>query len=130
MEDKGLIIRLRTIFKTGSERNPEVMNRRRGKGNFGLKKKRKASPAPEEAGDHVAELEALAEWGNREARARGSHYRFHIRSVGDDLFVDVVILDERERVKEIMASEITHEELLRTVEHIREGEGVLFDRRG
>ncbi len=83
-----------------------------------------------EVKDHFSEFAALVDWANRECENNDSRYRFRLRSEAEDVYIDVVVADADGKITAIMAREITHEEVLRTVEHIREGEGLLFDRKG
>ena len=93
-------------------------------------KKKEEEETRDEAKDHISELAALVDWANRECEKNDSHYRFRLRAEKEDVYIDVVIADAEGKIKAIMAREITHEDVLRTVEHIREGEGILFDRKG
>ena len=84
----------------------------------------------DEARDHLRELRALVEWANRECEKRDSRYRFRLRSTGDNVYIDIVVADRDGKISAILASEITHDDLLETVKHIQEGEGLLFEAQG
>jgi len=101
-----------------------------GHNNHKEKNNEKEERARSEAKDHLSELAALVDWANRECESNDSRYRFRLRSEAEDVYIDVVVADADGKIKAIMAREITHEEVLRTVEHIREGEGILFDMKG
>lgn len=125
-------IKIRGISRVSPQKSRDVTDeppaaqdfpRRRDEG-------KREKPRIDEAKDHLSELQALVDWANRECEKKDSQYRFRLRVSGEEVFIDVVIADAEGRIKAIMASEITHEEVLRTVEHIREGEGILFDMKG
>ncbi len=122
-------LKIRRVTRTSPEKNrgvtegPDKVPPR-------YQQEKKDNQKQDEAKDHLSELKALVDWANRECEKNDSRYRFRLRVSGDNVFIDVVVADAEGKIKAIMASEITHEEVLRTVEHIREGEGILFDMKG
>lgn len=127
--DENNNIKINGILRTYPERYGDVTeapHREQGS----QKKETKDDSPRDEAKDHLSELKALVGWANRECEAEGCGYRFRLRISGEDVFIDIVVADGDGRIRAIMAREITHEEVLRTVEHIRKGEGILFDAKG
>jgi len=56
-----------------------------------------------------------------------SPYRFCVYREGDDVFIDVVILDKEGKIKDIKKKKITYDEFTTWLAHIHGGQGLLID---
>ncbi len=56
-----------------------------------------------------------------------SPYRFCVYQEGEDVFIDVVILDKEGEIKDIKKKKITHDEFTTWLTHIHDGRGLLVD---
>jgi len=83
----------------------------------------------DEAKDHFEQLANTAELANKALLQEQSRYRFCIYRKGEDVYIDVVILDENGEVASIVQKEITHEDFARWLAHIEEEEGLVLDKR-
>jgi hypothetical protein len=57
----------------------------------------------------------------------GSPYRFCVYRDGEEIFIDIVILDENGEAQSLVQKNITHDEFLTWIRHIEEGRGLLLD---
>jgi hypothetical protein len=84
----------------------------------------------EKAGDHFEELSRIAELANIDLQEGGSPFRFNVYREEEEVFVDLVILDQDGTIKEVREKNITHQEFSDLINRIGEGEGFLIDRLG
>jgi hypothetical protein len=84
----------------------------------------------DEARDHFEELSRIAEMANIDLEKGGSPFRFNVYREGEEVFVDLVILDQDGGIKEIRERNITHQEFSDWISRIERGEGFLIDRMG
>jgi hypothetical protein len=84
----------------------------------------------DEARDHFEELSRIAELANIDLQKEGSPFRFNVYREGEEVFVDLVILDQDGGIKEIREKNITHQEFSDWISRIERGEGFLIDRMG
>jgi hypothetical protein len=84
----------------------------------------------DEARDHFEELSRIAELANIDLQKEGSPFRFNVYREGEEVFVDLVILDQDGGIKEIIEKNITHQEFSDWISRIERGEGFLIDRMG
>ena len=84
----------------------------------------------DKAGDHFEELSRIANLANIDLQKGGSPFRFNVYRDGEEVFVDLVVLDQDGAIKEIKEKNITHQEFSDWINRIGEGEGFLIDRMG
>lgn len=87
-------------------------------------------PPEEEAKDHFAELARAAEAAHRKLELKKSPYRFCVYRVGDQVFIDLLLLGPDGKSREVKAKNITHDKFARWLTHIEQGEGLFFDDQG
>ncbi|OHD66097.1 MAG: hypothetical protein A2176_04040 [Spirochaetes bacterium RBG_13_51_14] len=80
-----------------------------------------------EAGEHFDSLKSAADLANRELERKNSPYRFYIYREFDDVFINLVRLDDAGNLMETKRKNITHQEFTELIQHIQQGEGLFFD---
>ncbi len=90
------------------------------------KKDQERRDEKDEVADHFQELAAAAERTHSLLEKSGSPFRFCVYQQGDQVFIDLVILSEDGKVKEIKKQDITHQEFSTWIKAIEEGEGLFF----
>jgi uncharacterized FlaG/YvyC family protein len=90
----------------------------------GKKKEQEEHKHKDEAGDHFQQLSKAAEFAHDTLKR---DYRFSIYQEGEEVFIDIVIVDEDGTVKETKKMNITHEEFTTWLNHIEQGNGLFFD---
>ncbi|KHE92880.1 MAG: hypothetical protein K8F52_17735 [Candidatus Scalindua rubra] len=80
-----------------------------------------------EAGDHFQQLSNAAKLANDVLERDKSPYRFRIYQEGEEVFIDIVIVDDDLTIKETKKTNITHEEFTTWLNHIEQGNGLFFD---
>ncbi len=91
------------------------------------KKKQKKKRPHEEAKDHFDDLAQCAEKAHQLLKAKNSPYRFCIYREQGEVFIDLVMLDEKDKIKTTMKRNITHQEFSEIIEHIETLDGLLVD---
>ncbi len=81
----------------------------------------------DEAGEHFESLRETAGLVNGELEAKKSPYRFYIYREYEDIFINLVRLDQNGRIAEVKKKNITHREFNDLITRIHQGEGLLFD---
>ncbi|MCP4252734.1 MAG: hypothetical protein GY775_04885 [Candidatus Scalindua sp.] len=81
----------------------------------------------DEAGDHFQQLSNAAKLANDTLERDKSPYRFRVYQEGEEVFIDIVIVDETLTIKETKKTNITHEEFTTWLNHIEQGNGLFFD---
>ncbi len=81
----------------------------------------------DEAGDHFQQLSKAADLANETLEKDKSPYRFRIYQEEEEVFIDIVIVDDDGTIKEAKKTNITHEEFTTWLNHIEQGNGLFFD---
>ena len=81
----------------------------------------------DEAGDHFQQLSNAAKLANDTLERDKSPYRFRVYQEGEEVFIDIVIVDDDLTIKETKKTNITHEEFTTWLNHIEQGNGLFFD---
>jgi hypothetical protein len=81
----------------------------------------------DEAGDHFQQLSSAARLANDVLERDKSPYRFRVYKEGEDVFIDIVIVDKNGTIMEAKQKNITHEEFSTWLNHIEQGNGLFFD---
>ena len=90
------------------------------------KKKRHKDPE-DEVKDHFEDLSQAAERINKILQKKKSLNRFCIYRNNKDIFIDLVILDENNKITKTIRKNITHQEFSETIKHIEELDGFIVD---
>jgi hypothetical protein len=93
----------------------------------GNKKGKQKHKHRDEVAAHFQQLCEAAELANDVLVKNNSPYRFCIYQEGEEIFIDVVIVDEDGKIKETKKENITHEEFSTWLNHIEQGNGFFFD---
>ena len=91
------------------------------------KKKKRDRRREDEAKDHFAELTKQMEQIHKQLQANNSPYRFCIYQEGDEVFIDLVILDERGKTKKTIKRDITHQEFSEIIKNIEKLDGIILN---
>jgi len=82
----------------------------------------------DEAGSHFQQLSKAAELANDVLKKDKSPYRFRVYQEGEEVFIDIVIVDDDDgTIKKAKKTNITHEEFSTWLNHIEQGNGLFFD---
>ncbi|MCK5706792.1 MAG: hypothetical protein KAI43_04005 [Candidatus Aureabacteria bacterium] len=92
------------------------------------KKQQTPDKKKEEAKDHFDELTRAAATAHITLVKNRSPYRFCVYKKEEDIFIDIVLLDDRGKIKETIKKNITHVEFQKVLQDIDLKEGLFFDR--
>ena len=81
----------------------------------------------EKAKDHFGELSKAVERAHKILEELQSPYRFCIYKKEDEIFIDIVILDENGDAKLLKQENITYEKFYTLLKRIERGEGFMLD---
>ena len=90
-------------------------------------KKRKNKAHEGEVKDHFEDLTLAADRINKILQAKKSLNRFCIYRYNKDIFIDLVILDENNKITKTIRKNITHQEFTETIKNIEELDGFIVD---
>lgn len=93
----------------------------------GKKKEKEEHKHKDEAGNHFQQLSNAAKLANDVLEKDKSPYRFRVYQEGEEVFIDIVIVDDDLTIKETKKTNITHEEFTTWLNHIEQGNGLFFD---
>jgi hypothetical protein len=93
----------------------------------GKKKEQEEHKHRDEAGNHFQQLYKAADIANDVLKKDKSPYRFRVYQEGEEVFIDIVIVDDDGTIKEAKKTNITHEEFSTWLNHIEQGNGLFFD---
>jgi hypothetical protein len=91
------------------------------------KKKRKRRQFKQEAHNFFHTLFTAAEDSNEQLKKKGLPYRFHVHQEGEEVFIDVVILNTIGEIVETKRKNISHDDFELMIEDVSQIEGLLFD---
>jgi uncharacterized FlaG/YvyC family protein len=80
-----------------------------------------------EARDYFHTLDTAAEATNEVLKKKALPYRFHVYREGEEVFIDVVALDEQGRIIQEKRKNISHDDFERLIEDVSQFEGLFFD---
>ena len=93
----------------------------------GNKKGKQEHKKRDEAGNHFQQLSKAAELAHDVLVRNNSPYRFRVYQEGEEIFIDIVIVDDDGKINETKKKNITHEEFSMWLNHIEQGNGFFFD---
>ena len=79
------------------------------------------------AAGSLEELTRMVDEAHRILEQRGSPFRLYLYEKDGDIFIDVVTLDAQGNRGQAYRQDITHQELLQLLLHIRTGRGLVFN---
>lgn len=90
-------------------------------------KKRKHPAHEDEAKDHFNDLTNAAEQINKVLEAKKSPNRFCVYREKDEVFFDLVILDDNQKISQTIRKNITHQEFSELIKNIEQLDGFIVD---
>ncbi|MBU1341711.1 MAG: hypothetical protein KKE44_22945 [Proteobacteria bacterium] len=91
------------------------------------KKKHKKKKHYQQAKKHFDELTKIVEQTHKELEDNNSPFRLCIYQEGDDIFIDIVAIDDFGNTSQVFKHDISHSELENLVHHIKSGRGLILD---
>ena len=91
------------------------------------KKKQKKRKRFHEAKKHFDELTKIVDETHKELELKDSPFRICVYQEGEDIFIDIVTIDESGNIDQTFKHDISHAELENLVNHIKSGRGLIFD---
>ena len=91
------------------------------------KKQKKQENRSNQAKYHFEQLAKAAEESHTILLKEKSPYRFCVYREGEDVFIDVVIVDKEGKIRDIKKKKITYDEFTTWLTHIHGGQGLLVD---
>ena len=91
------------------------------------KHSRRNPPDKKEVQDNFHDLSVAAETSNDKLADKGLPYRFCIYEDSDEIFIDLVVLDDKGSIIEEKRKNISHQDFSRLIEEIANNEGLFFD---
>ncbi|MCF8069898.1 MAG: hypothetical protein K9L30_15055 [Desulfobacterales bacterium] len=91
------------------------------------RKKRENKKQGEVAGKHFKRLAKAAEEAHAVLVREKAPYRFCVYEEDGEVFIDLLLLDEHGKTREVKKKNITHEEFLEWIGHIERGGGLILD---
>ena len=96
-------------------------------GQMASAKKEKNRPHENEVKDHFSDLTQASDRINKILQAKKSLNRFCIYRDNKDIFIDLVIMDENNKITKTIRRNITHQEFTETIKNIEELDGFIVD---
>ncbi len=90
-------------------------------------KKRKKRKNHKDAKKYLAELTKIVDETHQELEEKNSPFRLCVYQEGDDIFIDIVTIDETGKIEQVFKHDISHSELANLIAHIKTGRGLLLD---
>jgi hypothetical protein len=80
-----------------------------------------------DAKDYFHTLKTAAEKSNDFLTKKGLPYRFHVHMENEEVFIDLVALDEQGRIIGEKRKNISHQDFARLIDDVSQIEGLIFD---
>ena len=93
----------------------------------GFSKKGKNKDRKDETKNHFDDLTQASDRINKILQAKKSLNRFCIYRNNKDIFIDLVILDDNNKITKTIKRNITHKEFTETIKNIEELDGFIVD---
>ena len=91
------------------------------------KKKYKKKKYYQEAKKHFDELTKIVDETHKELVENDSPFRLCVYQEGDDIFIDIVTIDDSGRTDQVFKHDISHAQLENLVQNIKSGRGLILD---
>jgi hypothetical protein len=91
------------------------------------KEKQQQPNTPRQPKDFVRTIVKAADASNAKLMQQNLPYRFSVYSEGDEVFIDIVILDENGTIVSEKKKNISHQEFARLIEDVSQIEGLFID---
>jgi len=84
-------------------------------------------PLKKEVRDYIPTISKAVESSNEILAKKGLPYRFAVSLENDEVFIDMVVLDQQGRTIETKRRNISHQDFDRLIEDVSSIEGLFFD---
>jgi hypothetical protein len=91
------------------------------------KKGRQQQSPPKESKDYIHTIAKAVEASNEKLVRLNLPYRFCVYSEGEEVFIDIVILDKTGKIVSEKKKNISHQEFSRLIEDVSQIEGLYID---
>lgn len=91
------------------------------------KKKHKKKKHHREAKKNFDELTKIVDEAHKELEENDSPFRICIYQEGDDIFIDIVTIDNLGKTDQVFKHDISHAQFENLVNHIKTGRGLILD---
>jgi len=91
------------------------------------KRKQKKRPQYHSVKRNIDALTKIAHEAHEELQAMNSPFRLCVYQEGEDIFIDVVAMDETGKTIQVFRQDITNDELEDLIHQIKTGRGLMFD---
>jgi len=92
------------------------------------KKKHKRRRPFREAKKHLEELTKVVKETHKELETSHSPFRLCIYQEGEDIYIDVVTIDETGKTSQVFRHDVSHTEIENLVQQIKSGTGLLLNK--
>lgn len=103
-----------------------VQTDRQSPGSYNRKKQKKRRPY-KEAKKYFSHLTRIVDETHKELEQKDSPFRLCVYQDGEDIFIDIVTIDESGKITRVFKHDISHNEFEELVSHIKSGRGLLLD---
>lgn len=103
-----------------------IVSDKPGQGVYDKKKKKRKKPF-QEAKKHFDELTQIVEETHKELEINNSPFRLCVYQEDDDIFIDIVTIDDSGKITQVFKHDISHVELEALVHQIKSGRGLILD---
>lgn len=94
---------------------------------FYEKKKQKRKKLWQEAKKHFGKLTKIVDETHKELEKNNSPFRLCVYQEGDDIFIDVLTIDDSGEKSQVFKSDISHVDLEDLIHNIKSGRGLILD---
>ncbi|MCP3875556.1 MAG: hypothetical protein GY699_20680 [Desulfobacteraceae bacterium] len=91
------------------------------------KRKQKKKRHFQEAKKHFDELTKIVDETHKELEEKDSPFRLCVYQEGEDIFIDIVTIDQFGKIDKTFKHDISHDQLENLINHIKSGRGLIFD---
>lgn len=91
------------------------------------RKKNKKKRYYKEAKKYFDELSQIVDETHKELEDNNSPFRLCVYQEGDDIYIDVVTIDDTGKISQVFKHDISHQELEDLIHNIKSGTGLILD---
>lgn len=90
------------------------------------KRQKKRGPF-REARKHYDELIKIVDETHDQLEKNNSPFRICVYQEGEDVYIDIVAIDESGKIRQVFKHDISHVELEELIQHLKTGRGLILD---
>ncbi|SDT86074.1 hypothetical protein [Desulfobacula phenolica] len=91
------------------------------------KKKHKRKKHGQEAKKHYDELIKIVDETHKDLEEKNSPFRLCVYQEGDDIFIDVVAIDNLGKITQVFKHDISHAQFEHLIHQLKSGRGLILD---